>query len=343
MDLIAVRAGVAMCRTLPAILLAVLAGVVVAEGPIASGAEAPPLQLEDTIPLGDVRGRIDHMAVDLARHRLFVAALGNDSLAVVDLTSKRLDRLIGGLPEPQGVAYDRATDTLYVANAGDGSVRFFNNGDLSAIGQIELGSDADNIRIDPKAGQVFVGHGDGALAVIDAPTRSKIADVSLKAHPESFQLDATRIFVNVPSAGTVDVIDRISRQKLASWPTEGRSANFAMVLDEARQHLLVAFRRPAELAVVSMSDGALVGAVPTCGDADDVFLDAKRDRIYVSCGDGVVDVLAVDGITHRQIDRISTAPGARTSLFVPELDRLLVAVPAKADGGAAIFVFRPSP
>lgn len=332
-----------MCRTLFAILSAVLAGIAVAKGPIASGAEAPPLQLEDKISLGDVRGRIDHMAVDLARHRLFVAALGNDTLAVVDLTSKRLDRLIGGLPEPQGVAYDRATDTLYVAHAGDGSVRFFNNGDLSAIGQIELGSDADNIRIDSRAGQVFVGHGDGALAVIDASTRSKIAGVPLKAHPESFQLNATRIFVNVPSAGTIDVIDRISRQKIASWPTEGRSANFPMMLDEARQHLLVVFRRPAELAVLSLSDGAFVGGVPTCGDADDVFLDAKRDRVYVSCGDGFVDVLAADGVTYRQIDRIPTAAGARTSLFVPELDRLLVAAPAKADGAAAILVFRPSP
>src|SRR6266446_4790094 len=98
-----------MCRTFSAVLSAVLAGIALAEGTMATGAEAPPLQLEDKISLGDLRGRIDHMAVDLARHRLFVAALGNDSLAVVDLASKRLDRLIGGLPEPQGVGYDRTT------------------------------------------------------------------------------------------------------------------------------------------------------------------------------------------------------------------------------------------
>ncbi|MET4492115.1 hypothetical protein [Bradyrhizobium sp. LA7.1] len=334
-----------MWRTFSGILLAILAGIAVAKGPMASGAEPPPLQLEDKIPLGDVRGRIDHMAVDLARHRLFVAALGNDSLAVVDLASKRLDRLLGGLPEPQGVGYDRTTDTLYVANAGDGSVRLFNDGDLSPVGQIELGSDADNIRIDSKAGQVFVGHGDGALAIIDASTHSKIAAVPLAAHPESFQIDgnSARIFVNVPSAGTIDVIDRISRQKISSWPTESRSANFAMLLDQAHQHLLVAFRRPAELGVFSLSDGAFVGGVPTCGDADDLFIDAKRDRIYVSCGDGFVDVLAADGESYRQIDRIPTAIGARTSLFVPELDRLLVAAPAKGEAAAAIFIFRPSP
>jgi hypothetical protein len=334
-----------ICRTFLVILPAVLAGIALVEGPMASGAEAPPLQLEGKIPLGDVRGRIDHMAVDLARHRLFVAALGNGSLAVVDLASKRLDRLIGGLPEPQGVAYDRTTDTLYVANAGDGSVRLFNDGDLSPVGQIELGNDADNIRTDSKAGQVFVGHGDGALAIIDASTHSKIATVPLNAHPESFQLDgnSARIFVNVPSARTIDVIDRVSRQTIASWPTESRSANFAMVLDQARQHLLVAFRRPAELGVFSLNDGALAGTVPTCGDVDDLFLDSKRDRIYISCGDGFIDVLAVDGESYREIDRIATAAGARTSLFVSELDRLLLAVPAKGDTAAAIWIFRPSP
>lgn len=312
---------------------------------MASGTGAQTLQLEDKVPLGDVRGRIDHMAVDLARHRLFVAALGNDSLAVVDLASRKIDRLIGGLLEPQGVGYDQATDTLYVANAGDGSVRLYNGSDLSPLGKIELGSDADNIRIDSKAGQVFVGHGDGALAVIYAPTHRKIATVPLNAHPESFQLDGNtaRIFVNVPRAGTIDVIDRVSRQKIASWSTKSMSANFAMVLDQSRQHLLVAFRRPAELGVFSLNGGTLAGTVPTCGDVDDLFLDSKRDRIYISCGGGFIDVLAVDGGVYRQTDRISTAAGARTSLFVPELDRLLLAVPAKGDTVAAIWIFRPSP
>jgi hypothetical protein len=334
-----------MCRTFSAIFLAVHAGIAVAWAPKVLGAEAPPLQLEDKVPLGDVRGRIDHMAVDLARHRLFVAELGNNSLAVVDLASKRLERLIDGLPEPQGVGYDPTTDTLYVANGGDGSVRLFNNGDLSSIGQIELGSDADNIRVDSKAGRVFVGYGDGALAVIDASTHSKIATVPLKAHPESFQLDENtpRIFVNVPNAGTIDIIDRISGRKIASWPTVSGSANFAMALDQVRNQALVAFRRPAQLGLFALADGALSGTVPTCGDVDDLFVDSKRDRIYISCGEGFVDVLVPDSGSYRQTARIGTSAGARTSLFVPELDRLLVAVPAKGKTAAAIWIFHPSP
>ena len=103
----------------------------------------------------------------------------------------------------------------------DGSVRIFKGADLSPAGRIELGSDADNVRVDSKARRVFIGHGDGALAVIDADSQKAIVSAALNAHPESFQLDANtgRIFVNVPNAGSIDVVDRTSGKKIASWPT----------------------------------------------------------------------------------------------------------------------------
>jgi YVTN family beta-propeller protein len=85
----------------------------------ASGAESP-LVLETKVPLGQVRGRIDHLAVDVARQRLFVAELGNDTVAVVDLAHHAVLQSITGLHEPQGIGYEPTTDTLYVANAGNG-------------------------------------------------------------------------------------------------------------------------------------------------------------------------------------------------------------------------------
>jgi DNA-binding beta-propeller fold protein YncE len=332
-------------RGLSAVLLASLATIFLAEDAVGEGTEVPQLHLEAKIPLADIRGRIDHMAVDLARHRLFVAALGSDSLAVVDLEAQRLDRIIGLPGEPQGVGYDPVTDRLYVANARDGSVSLLKGSGLSPNGRIELGSDADNIRVDSKAGRIFIGYGDGALAIVDAATNNKIADAPLKAHPESFQLDGNtgRILVNVPKAGTIDVVDHQSGEKIASWPTAGRHANFAMALDHARRHVLVAFRQPAELGVFSSENGSFIASVTTCGDVDDLFLDPKRDRVYVSCGEGFLDVLAADGDSYRQVARIATAPGARTSLFVPELDRLLLAVPVNGEAKAAIWSFRPLP
>jgi DNA-binding beta-propeller fold protein YncE len=184
---------------------------------------AEPLRLETKIPLGNVRGRIDHLAIDLARERLFVAELGNDSVGVVDLKARKLAHRLDGLKEPQGVGYVPSTDTVYVANAGDGSVRLFRGEALVSSVRIDLGGDADNIRVNDD--KVFVGYGSGAIAVIDASTLTKSADLPLKGHPESFQLGGSNgsIFVNVPSARAIEVLDRLTGQPKASWPTRGAS------------------------------------------------------------------------------------------------------------------------
>jgi DNA-binding beta-propeller fold protein YncE len=312
--------------------------------PIAQTADSLPLQLEAKIPLGEVAGRIDHLAVDLSRQRLFVAELGNDSVAVVDLNSRKVRHVIAGLKEPQGIGYVPSSDMVYVANAGDGSVLLFRGEDYESAGRIDLGDDADNIRVDPAANHVFVGYGNGALAIIDAATNGKIADIPLHAHPESFQLARSdrRIFVNVPKAGEIAVVDRFAGKQTASWAIENGSF-FPMTLDEASGRVLVAFRNPARLGVFSLRDGSTVAMIDACGDADDVFFDAKRQRVYVSCGDGYLDVFEPQGDTYVRAAHIATISGARTALFVPDLDRLFVAARANPGEPAALWVFRPTP
>jgi YVTN family beta-propeller protein len=343
---LSLRDGVAMLHPLRTIVT-VLAGIVVLANTVAVAepAETAPLQLEAKIPLGDVRGRIDHMAVDLKRQRLFVAELGNDSVGIVDLANRKVIGRIPGLKEPQGVGYEPSTDMLYIANAGDGSVRLFEGSDYKSAGRIELGSDADNIRFDAAAKRIVVGYGSGALAIIDPSTRMKIGDIPLKAHPESFQIDpdTSQIFVNVPDDHGIAVVDRGSQKQIGKWPTPDRGANFPMALDPIRREVLVIFRAPAELGVFSMTAGKLVASTETCGDADDLFVDAKRGRVYVSCGAGLLDVFEPKGEAYRRVARIPTISGARTSFFVPELDRLLVAARATIREPAAIWIFRPTP
>ena len=320
-----------------------LAGLALAGGTAsAQSADKGPLQLEAKILLGDVRGRIDHMAVDLKRQRLFVAELGNDSVGVVDLANHSVIRTIVGLNEPQGVGYEASTDTLFVANAQDGSVRLFEGNEYNATGRIELGSDADNVRIDTAAGHVVIGYGAGGLAVFDPSTRSKLQNAPLEAHPESFQIVEDRIFVNLPNAHAIAVVDSTSGKQIANWPMD-QGGNFAMTVDRARSRILVAFRSPPALAAFAMTDGKSVATTETCGDVDDLFVDAKRNRVYVSCGAGFVDVFDASATSYRRIARVSTATGARTSLFVPEIDRLLVAVRAGPAGPAAIWMFKPVP
>ena len=90
------------------------------------------------------------MAVDLARQRLFVAELGNDTVGIVDLKKREAIQRISGLHEPQGLGYVSATDSLYIANTGDGSVRVFAGSDYAPAGRIDLGENADNIRVDSR-------------------------------------------------------------------------------------------------------------------------------------------------------------------------------------------------
>jgi len=304
---------------------------------------AVPLALEAKIPLGQVSGRIDHLGIDAKRQRLLVAELGNNSLGLVDLSAGKVLRRITGLSEPQGVAYVPFTDSVLVANAGDGSVRVLRGENLTPIGRLELSDDADNVRVDTVHKRVLIGYGKGALAVIDPVSLSKAADIRLKAHPEGFQIDetGTEAFVNVPGAHEIVVAD-LATGSTQSLPTQGAASNFPMAIDGEGHRVVTVFRSPPTLMALASQDGHIVAKVETCGDADDVFVDRKRHRVYVSCGEGVVDVLELGEAGYRRVARVPTVAGARTSLFVPEFDRLFVAVRAASHEPAAIWVFRPA-
>jgi hypothetical protein len=116
-----------------------------------------------------------------------------------------------------------------------------------------------------------------------------------------------------------------------------------MALDESSGRVFVAFRNPPQLSVLSVRDGSAIAAVGACGDTDDLFFDAKRQRVYLSCGDGNVDVFQAQGDAYGRSAHIPTISGARTSLFVPELDRLFVAARDNPGEPAAVWVFRPIP
>jgi len=307
-------------------------------------ADSVPLAVESKIALGDVRGRIDHLAIDLKRQRLYVAELGNDTVGVVDLKEGKVVQTLRGLKEPQGIGYEPTTDTVYIANGKDGSVRLYKGADLAPVGTIELGDDADNVRIDEAAHRVWVGYGSGALAAIDVNSRRKVAEIPLAAHPESFRLDpgGPQIFANLPGAKQIAVVDSATNKQVATWKTGLLLANFPLALDDKGQILSV-FRFPARLAVFRKQDGQRLQVLDTCGDSDDLFFDPKRHRVYVTCGEGAIDVFSQEASGYQHVGGLPTSSGARTSLFVPELDRLYLAVRAASSTPAAIWVVRPEP
>ena len=301
-----------------------------------------PLILEGEIPLGPIAGRIDHLAIDVKRERLFIAELGNDTVGVVDLRAGKLIRNLANEHEPQGLGYVAATDTLYVAAGESGTVDLYQGEDLTPDGRIELGDDADDIRVDPRTNEVVVGYGGGGIATIDSAAHKKTADAQLPHHPEGFELsdDGTKIFVNVPLSGGIDVIDRKTGTVVTTWSLNGAHLNFPMATDHANGRILIATRFPARLLVFDAETGKAIDRAKVCGDSDDLFVDGKRNRVYVICGEGYIDTFAFDGRAYRRIAHMRTVGGARTGLFSPDLDRLYLAVRARGDSKPAVWVYR---
>ena len=306
------------------------------------GQASSPLRLEKSIPLPGVKGRIDHMAFDLANKRLFVAALGNDTVEVIDVESGKVLKTIGGLAEPQGLLYQPEMQRLWIANGRDGTVRIFDARTYRLLRSIGLGDDADNIRRDAATHRILVGYGSGGIAAFDADG-NKVAEIKVDAHPESFQLEKSepRMFVNLPHSHKLDVIDRAKSAVVASWTTDGAQENFPMALDEGDHRLFIVCRSPAVLLVLDLQTGSIIAKLPTVADSDDVFYDQARKRLYVSGGEGAVDVYQQQDRDHyARIAHVATASGARTSLFVPEFSLLFVAGRQQGESPAEIRVFR---
>ena len=301
------------------------------------------LTLDKTIPMPKVEGRIDHMAADAAGQRLFIAALGNNTVEVLDLKAGTTLQSLPGFAEPQGIAYVPELNRVFIANGQDGTCRILDGQSLKTISSVQCGDDADNVRYDAKAGRIYVGYGGGALAVLDAKTGSKLTDIKLAGHPESFRLESAgpRILVNVPKADHIAVVDREKGEVTATWPLKEAKSNFPMSLDEANQRLFTGCRNPARLLVYDYNAGKLVTSLPISRDTDDLFFDAANKSIYVSCGQGIIDVIRQTDADHYTAEKtVHTANGARTSLFVPELKILCLAVPHRGNQLAEIRVFK---
>ena len=306
-------------------------------------AEPPPLAETRIVALPGVERRIDHFAVDPAGKRLFVSALGNHTLEVLDVDAGKRITSIKGLNEPQGVAYLPSVHRIVVAMRG-GEVAAFDDDKYERTATLPKLGDADNLRFDATAGQLWLGYGEGALGLLDPASMKLVTSIPVGGHPESFRLEeqGPRIFVNVPDQREVLVVDREKKSQVMHISLGGASNNYPMSLDEAGHRLFVGVRRPAQLLVFDTATGKRLAAVSCVGDTDDLFYDAKRERVYVIGGEGYVDVFdAAASGKYDRLARLPTRAGARTGLWSPELDRLFVAWPARDHKPAEIHVLAP--
>jgi DNA-binding beta-propeller fold protein YncE len=306
---------------------------------IATHAEEKALKLKQTIPLPGVEGRIDHFALDPSGERLFVCALGNNTVEVLDLGKGERVHSITGLGAPQGIVCIPEPDRLFVANDKDGICNIYDGKSLQPVGELNFKDDADNVRYDEATKRIYVGFGSGGIAIINARDSKQIGSIRLSAHPEAFELEKNgkRIFANVPNSRHVAVIDRERGEVINTWKTDLTFGNFPMALDEENHRLFVGCRLPSKLVVLNTESGDVVAKIDISGDPDDVFYDKKRRRIYAICGAGKIDIIEqTDPNTYAASSKVDTGDGARTGLFVSERDTLFVAVPHRGSQPAEV-------
>jgi DNA-binding beta-propeller fold protein YncE len=323
----------------------------VLSGPVA-GQESSAFLVENHIPLPNVKGRIDHFSVDVKGQRLFVAAVDNHTLEVVDLKSGQRVHSIDDLAEPQGVFYDASNNHLFVACGLDGVTKILDATTFQILATVKFPDDADNIRYDARSKGVIVGYagakqlrkrveGTGGLGFLDSNGK-KTGDLVIDAHPESVQLEesGTRLFVNVPEKREIEVIDTLKRTVLARWPVTAQN-NFPMALDEAHHRLFVGCWVPPRLLAFDTETGKEVASGEIAGKTDDLFYDSRRSRVYVLTSQGLLEVFQQKDPDHYdRIARYPTPPGRQTGLFVPEWGKLFAAVQKQGEQSAEIRVYQ---
>jgi DNA-binding beta-propeller fold protein YncE len=335
-------------RVSSAVLLtmAYLASVAAVGEPAPRSQGVPALELVQTIPLKGKLGRLDHMALDTKGARLLVANLSNDSFDVVDLKAGKLIQQIPDLRYVQGVAFAPELNRIFVGVGKNGVCNIYDGQDYKLIDSVKLPG-ADNVRYDPRTQLAYVSQSNKTLSVIDAKTMKLKTTINLPGAPEGFQIDpaSNRLFINILSPSRVAMIDTEKEQVGAVWPVKVAEANYPMTLDPTNKRIFVGCRKPSMLVALDADSGKVVSNVDIPSDTDDIFYDAKRKRIYSSCGEGVIAVIAQKDADHYEVvERIPTTKLARTCLFDAESGRLFLLLP-RQDGkdGPELRVYQARP
>jgi len=317
-------------------------GVLLLAAAALPAADPPALEALQPIPLtGPAGKRLDQLALDAKRERLFVANSANSSLDIIDLKQGKVLKALPGLEGIQGVVYVPESDRVFAALA-SGQCHVF-DGDSGKLLKSHKVPGADNPYHDSKGGVVYLTQADRKLSVLDARTLALKTEVPLPSAPAALVVEKgrPRMYVNAHVPRQVHVLDTTKHAVTQRYQL-AEAGNYPLALDEANRRLFVGCRQEPKLIVLDTESGKTLATVPIPQDVDAIHLDAKRKQVYLSCGEGFVVVLRETAANRFEVvQKLPTRKMARTSLFDPASSRLFVAVPAaSAKDGPEVRIYR---
>jgi DNA-binding beta-propeller fold protein YncE len=291
---------------------------------------AAELELKQTIALKGKAGGLDHLALDTKRDRLLVANKANNTLDIVDLKAGKLLQQVANQTGIQGVAYAADLDRIYVGLGTNGLCNVFDAETYKAVKTIKFTDDCDNVHYFANTQMVYAGHAEKALGVINAKTNAQKTDIKIPGTVEGFVLEEKRprLYASTPEPSQVVVIDTAKNEVAAVYPLKLAGGAHPIALDEASHRAYIGCRKEPMVVVLDTETGKEVASAAIPDGVDDLFFDAGRKRVYVSCGDGFLAVLKVVDPDHIEVlEKVATVKGAKTCLQVPESGKIYLAVP----------------
>ena len=311
--------------------------------------EKAPLKLIETTPLPGFSGDFDHFAADLKGNRLFLAAEDHKTVEVFDLKTGKSIHSITGFGQPHAIVYLPDVNKLIVTDGDDfGRVALVSGENYRIMDTIKLPEGVDGAVFNPVNKYYYVESGgktEHQLNVIDTRTFKHVGDITLPGgHSEAMAIDRAgkKMYVNLTAVSEVGIVDLESGKLTTRWPIADAKVQNAMALDEPNHRLFIATRMPPKFFVLDTETGKIVTSLPCAPVNDDMWFDVARKRIYVTGSDTTTVIAQRDADHYEQVAEVPTGFRAKTSLYVPSLNRLYVAVSGKgkADAKLALQIYQ---
>jgi len=315
-------------------------------------AAAAPLKLVERYKMPEnVKGRFDHLYADVQGNRLFVAAESAHQVLVFDLRTGKYLRSITGIQIPHAIFVRDDLHRIYVTDGGAGEVRIFDGRNYQLIGTVKLKVDSDSIGYDPTTHDLYVDDGGGdahesfsMLSVVDTTHDKKVADIKIDGDTlEAMALakSSPLLYVNNPAKNWIDVVNRHTRQVVATWPVTACKRNVALALDESSHRLFTACRSGV-IDVLDARSGKELQSLPIAQGVDDLKFDPANKRLYAACwGDGgKIAVYHEDSPDHySSLGRVPSGTSAKNESLARPIHKLFVTVPPSERSVGEIYVY----